>query len=241
MAVDELKLDGVADGMRAALRDYCDLLHDLGGSNIRSLALFGSISTAAFDSTQHVARSVLIQEHVDLDFLQRLAPHGPGLGKQSIAAPLVMTPQYIEASLDTFPLEFIEIQQQHLTVVGEDYFSDLPLNEGHVRLQCERELKTVLIGMRQGLLASAGSDKFLEALERDVGEGFIRTLRGLIWLKGQRDAKSPDEIVAEVERIAGREMPGVRRARDPNAAHGWNEFELLYEDVQKLGAMVNDW
>ena len=140
----------------------------------------------------------------------------------------------VEASLDTFPLELIEIQQFHLTLSGEDHFKDLEFDNKHVRWQCERELKTIQIGLRQGLLAAAGREKFIGALESDVGEGLMRTLRGLLWLKDQREAAPAGDVVAQAEKLIDRKLTGLRNAMDPNAHHGWNEFEVLYHDVEAL-------
>ena len=69
------------------------------------------------------------------------------MGKAKIAAPLIMTQDYIQNSLDSFPLEFLEIQQHHLCLFGQDSFAELSFYQPHLRLQCERELKSMLIGM----------------------------------------------------------------------------------------------
>ena len=171
----------------------------------------------------------------------RIALQGVKFGKAGITAPLIMTPDYIKTSLDTFPLELIEIGQHHLTIFGDDYFNDLNFEDKHVRLQCERELKTILIGLRQGLLAAAGREKFIGALEVDIGEALLRTLRGMLWLKGDRAAKPSAEVLAEVEKIADRKLSGVRAALDASGHHGWDEFDKLYQDVEALGEIANDW
>ena len=239
MALEGVGLDRVAPAMRKPLEDYARLVKELGGENAKALTLFGAIAAGAFDADRHTVRSVLILDRVDLAVLRRLAEHGVQLGKSKIAAPLIMTPEYIKASLDTFPLELIEIKQQHVTVFGYDYFEDLSFEENDIRLQCERELKVTLISLRQGLLASAGREKFLGALEVDVGEGLMRTLRGLLWLKGQKEGKPAVEVLSGIEKIADRKLTGVRTALDPSAHHGWDEFESLYRDVETLGEIAN--
>ena len=233
--------DAVAEPMRDRLERFTGLVRELAGEKAKALTLFGSIAAGRFDPGRHVARSVLVLERVDLSFLSRLAQHGPKLGKARISAPLIMTPDYITSSLDTFPLELIDIQQKHITVFGEDYFEDLSFDDGHVRLQCERELKTILLGLRQGLLAAAGREKNVGALEQDVGEGLVRTLRGLLWLKGQKDWRPAEDVIAAVEKLAERGLPGIRNALDPVARHGSREFEALYRDAEALGEMVNAW
>jgi len=233
--------ESIIEPMRRPLREYAELIEQLAGANAKALTFFGAIVTNAFDTQRHTARSVLVVERVDLSVLRRLAEHGTRLGKASIAAPLIMTPEYIKTSLDTFPLEFIEIKQRHLTVSGDDYFDGLTFEDAHVRLQCERELKSVLIALRQGLLAAAGREKFINALEVDVGERLMRTLRGLLWLKGQTEAKPAPNVLAEVEKIADRKLPGIRAAIHPAAHRGSEEFESLYRDVEALGEIANAW
>ena len=233
--------DLVAEPMREPLERFAGLIRELGAENAQTLILFGSIAAGSFDPQRHTARSVLVLEHVDLSLLRNLAQQGVKFGKTRIAAPLIMTPDYIKSSLDTFPLELIDIQQNHIALFGEDYFKDLSFDDGHVRLQCERELKTILIGLRQGLLAAAGREKFVGALEQDVGEGLVRTLRGLLWLKGQRDVRPAGGVIVEVEKLAERSLPGIRTSLDPMARHGWDEFEMLYHDVEALGEMADAW
>ncbi len=234
-------LDRIAPAMRKPLEDYARLVKELGGKNAKALTLFGAVVAGSFDAGRHTAKSVLIVDRVDLAVLRRLAERGVQLGKARIAAPLIMTPDYIKASLDTFPLEFVEIKQQHVTVFGDDYFEDLSFKDNHIRLQCERELKVILISLRQGLLAAAGREKFIGALEVDIGEGLMRTLRGLLWLKGQQEGRPAVEVLSEVEKIADRKLTGVRTALDPSAHHGWDEFESLYRDVEALGEIANAW
>ena len=241
MSEESAALDRVAEPMRGRVREFADLLKELAGERAEALTLFGAIASGAFDPERHTARSVVVVQRVDLDVLRRLALQGTKLGKARIAAPLVMTPAYVKESLDTFPLELIEIHQKHLTVFGDDHFAELKFDAGHVRLQCERELKVVLIGLRQGLLAAAGREKFIGALEQDVGEGLVRTLRGLLWLKGQKEARAATEVLEAVEKIAERKLPGVKVTLDPAAHHGWDEFESLYRDVEALGEVVDGW
>ena len=234
-------LEPVAPAMREPLGEYTRLVKDVVGPNAKALTLFGAATRKTFDTSRQTARSVLVVERVDLSVLKRLAEHGAKLGKLYIAAPLVMTPDYIRDSLDTFPLELIEIMQNHITLFGDDQFTDLSFDDAHIRLQCERELKVILIGLRQGLLAAAGREKFIGALEMDVAEGLMRTLRGFLWLKGQKDAKPAGDVLTEVEKIIDRKLGGVHVAMDPAGHHGWSEFESLYRDVEALGKLADAW
>jgi hypothetical protein len=234
-------LDRIIENLRTPVRNYAEFLHEIAGENAKGLTLFGSIAAGSFDVKRHAVRNVLVFDKVDLSVLRRMAAHGIKLGKTHIAAPLIMTPDYIKSSLDTFPLEFIEIKQQHITLFGEDYFDSLEFNSAHIRLQCERDLKSILIGLRQGVLAATGREKFLDALQADASEGLMRTLRGMLWLKDQRDAKPAADVLVEIEKLAESKLPGLRAALNPDTPHNWSAFEQLYCDVEGLGKIVDAW
>lgn len=227
--------------VRQPVREFAELLHQLGGEQVKAWTVFGALAAGSFDGTRHSVRSVLVLEQFDLEFLRRLAAQGQRLGRSHFAAPLIMTPKYITASCDTFPLALIEIQQCHVAVFGPDYFNDLTFEQQHVRLRCEHELKAVLIDLHQGLLATAGRDALLGALEVDIAENLVRTMRGMLWLKGQKKAQPAVSVIEELEQQIRRPLPGVRTALDPAAHHDWELFERLYHDVQALGNIVDGW
>ena len=241
MTTFTLLLDDIPELMKDPIRRYAERVHELGGTNALALTLFGAIAAGTFDPRQHTARNVLVLATVDLHMLRRLAEDGMTWGKLGIAAPLIMTPEYIESSLDAFPLELLEIHQRHLCVFGPDYFESLPFNDAHIRLQCERELKTLLIGMRQALLASAGREKALGAIEADVIERLMRTLRGLLWLHGQQEGLPAAQTLEQVEQATQRSLPGIRQALRHGSQRGWEEFQALYHDIDGLRTFVDAW
>ena len=241
MTQSVMNLERVVSGMQEPMKRFIDRVQTLGGANCLAVIGVGAIATSGFDPARHTARSVLVLETIELAMLRELAQDGIKLGKAKIAAPLIMTPVYIAGSLDTFPLEFLEIQQCHVCFVGTDYFADVSFEERHVRLQCERELKSILIGMRQGLLAAAGREKLFGGMEGDIAERLIRTLRGLLWLHGQYDYLSAVEIVGRIERETDRSLPGIRAALQENRRHDWNDFTQLYDEIDGLKTVADHW
>jgi hypothetical protein len=239
LTVECRRCEHLPEASRAAVADYAALLGGLMQGRIQSLILFGAAATDRFDPQRHTVRNVLVLEAIDLQALRRLAEHGTKLGKDRISAPLVMTPQYIRASLDSFPLEMIEIYQEHFVLFGRDHFADLAFEDQHIRLQCERDIKSMLIRLRQDLLAAAGRENVLEAIELDMAEGVVRTMRGLLWLTGQTEGMPAASAVTAVEGLIGRKLDGVRTALDVSAEHGWLAFERLYQDIEALGAYAD--
>ncbi len=230
----------LAPSMVEAANQYERVIREVIGQAAVSLTLYGRVTTPAFDERRHTARSVLLLKQIDLGTLQQLAKHGVALGKLKFAAPVIMTTEYIKESLDTFPLELLEIASTGNILFGDNHFADLTFEDSHIRLQTERELKTSLIGMRQGLLASTGQEKLLGALVMDIGEGLLRPIRGLLWLQGHRETMDVETMLSKTEIVVAAKINGVRSALNPSEPHGWKEFEQLYADAESLGKLTND-
>ncbi|MFH1419954.1 MAG: hypothetical protein ABII12_16900 [Planctomycetota bacterium] len=238
--IDPNALTQTAESMRSALAGYTELVQRMAGDNLAGLTVFGAVLLPEYDPSRSAAASVLVLNKIDLKLLHNLAEQGAAFGRDHIRAPLVMTPDYINASLDTFPLEFLEIQQRHATLIGRNFFDDLAFEPDHMRLQCEREFKRILIQLRQGLLAAAGREKLLGELEAAVGDELIRTLRGLLWLKGRKEPLPRPEVLAEGEKLVDGSLSGLRTAIQQYGEHGWAEFTGLYEDVEKLAKVADE-
>ena len=234
-------LDELASHMREPMKTFLSRVQELAGSNCLAITGFGAIAMPEGHTTKQPAKSVVVLTQIDLSMLRTLAKQGVKLGKANIAAPLIMTPEYIHGSLDTFPLEFLDMQQCHICLVGPDYFSDLSFEASHIRLQCERELKTILIAMRQGLLAAAGRETQFKAMESDIAERLTRTLRGLLWLHGKTEFLTAIQVVEQIEQETNHALPGIRRTLDSHAHHEWDDFTSLYHNIDTLKTLVDRW
>ncbi|GJM24619.1 MAG: hypothetical protein DHS20C16_10340 [Phycisphaerae bacterium] len=235
-------LDSIPDAIQVPVRGFADLLKKLCENHALALTLFGSAATGEPMPPNASIRSVLVLDAVDLNVLRRISEQGTRFGKQHIAAPLIMTPSYIKASCDTFPLELLDIQQNHIVVFGDNHFSQLAFEDSDIRHQCERELKVLAISLRQGLLAATGNDKVITEVMQNAGEGLFRVMRGMLWLKGQRESLRGPKVVEEIEKLTDRKLPGVRaNLVGPNSGPNAEGFDQLYRDVEALGAVADAW
>lgn len=236
---DDVLPAAIPAAQRRKLMQFAEIVTRIMGDHLSGLTLYGDALTPGFDPKVRGATSVLVLRSMDLGLLRVLAERGSTLGNLGVAAPIVMTPAYIEASLDTFPLELIEVYLQRATLVGEDHFATLAIDAEHLRLQCEREFKHILIRLRQGLLASGGREDILDDMSVDIGLHLLRTIRGVLWLRGRREWIAPEAAVAEAEAIAGGALAGVRRSLQPTASHDWNDYQTLYADAETLAHVVD--
>ncbi|HDZ11854.1 MAG TPA: nucleotidyltransferase domain-containing protein, partial [Bacteroidetes bacterium] len=84
--------------------------------------------------------------------------------KRAVSTPLFLTKEYIESSLDSFPLEFWEMKKFHQIVYGDDVLKKIEISRSDLRLQCEREVKGKLLHLQQNFLNSEKKPHRLRAL-----------------------------------------------------------------------------
>jgi hypothetical protein len=234
-------LTRIAEPHREPIRKFGAQLQGLAAENGLGWTLYGAIVEGTLERKPPSIQSVLMLQGIDLDLLRRLGAVGRQYGRFGLAPPLVMTPAFLNSIRDTFPLELIEIQQAYSIVFGPDYSHDLEFDDRDVRLQCERELDVVSIGLRQGLLAASGIEDHLALLQRDWLRGLLRILRGMLWLKGQKARLPADRVVSEIERTVELLLPGIRRALATSSSPSWEAFHQLHADVTALGTAVDGW
>jgi hypothetical protein len=191
--------EGLLPTVAAKIRPMVDEMLAEHGSNIHSIHLVGSAVIPDYNEKLSDVNSVVVLHDMDLRFITFLAPLGATYGKKGIAAPLVMSPAYIRDSLDAFPIEFHDFKLIHTTLFGEDLFADLEINRQHLRLQCEREIKTKQIGLRQGYLSILGKEKGLLKLLIQSFTGSMALFRAIISLQGKKPPVPRAEVIEMIE------------------------------------------
>jgi hypothetical protein len=138
----DLSLDKLKTAISKRIKPFLEEILTKFSDKIHSIHITGTAITNDFDEKVSDVNSVIVLNKMDLTFLELLAPLGKKYKKQKVAAPLIMTPDYIKTSLDVFPIEFINFRLIHSTVYGEDILKNLEINRMDLRHQCERDLKT---------------------------------------------------------------------------------------------------
>ncbi|RLB85239.1 MAG: hypothetical protein DRH24_02685 [Deltaproteobacteria bacterium] len=214
--------------------------------NIHSITLTGSALTDDFVPGKSDINSVVVLTEMDLKFLELLATLGKKYQKKRIAAPLIMTPKYIMNSLDVFPMEFLNIKLLHKTIFGENFFQDLKINRADLRLQCERELKVRLIGLRQGYISCLGNSKMLMHMFIDSFSGYIPLFKGIILLLGKEPPVTSRDTIDVLEEVSGvntRVFNTVLKQKKQKTKLMMGQLNTIFEDyyaaIERLGDITD--
>jgi hypothetical protein len=112
--------------------------------------------------------------------------------------PLVLTPDELKASADTFSIEFIDMKQRHRVLYGEDVLSNLNVPMTLHRAQLEYELREKLFLLRQHFLTAGGDEKRLWEVMLNSLSSFTTLFRHVLLEMGEQTRKHSREAVAEL-------------------------------------------
>jgi hypothetical protein len=241
-----LKIDALNVVIRDSIKDFAERLLTALSDNLQSITVVGSSLTEDFRPGSSDINTVLVLGKQNLASLNAVAPLAKPMGRKKISPPLLMTKSYIERSRDVFGIEFLDFQLAHETIFGEDPFASLEFDKKDVRLQCERELKAMLIRLRQGYIAAAANNKLVRDILISTAKGMLPLLRAMLWLKDiDRSArveltfsKSAEELSIDTNPLISAIKWRHEKTR-LSEAEMENAYESVYSVVEQLSDIVD--
>jgi hypothetical protein len=230
------QLDTVRETVREPLRNLVHQLQTRLRDNLRGVSVVGSALTDDFQPDASDINTVVLLDRHDATTLNEVASLARPLSRQRLSPPLLMTPFYIERSRDVFGVEFLDFQLTHQTILGADPFDTIHVEKADVRLQCERELKAMLVRMRQGYVAAAGDKGLVQDILISTAKGLAPLARAMLWLN---DRERPRTMEAALKKAADQFDVDLDAAI---AAERWRYARprLTQADIQSAFAAILD-
>jgi predicted nucleotidyltransferase len=230
----------------SVFREYVTDWQTAFGREVESIILYGS-----------AARGEYVAGKSDINFLVALTPAGMAKLRQaveitekwrprSVQIPRVLTRDYIHASLDSFPVEFLDMKLHHRVVFGSDPLADLEISPQNLRLQLEREFKGNLLHLREGLLGTGYDRDGLRNLLLRTIPAFTALFEAFLFLKREAIPTTRQEIFQKVANLAnldGGFVANLFRLQEKNTSLYREELWKLMEDyitqIEKLATYID--
>ncbi len=197
--------------------------------DIVSMYVIGSAVTKDFHPKHSDINTLIIVKTIKISFFDFISLMGKRYGKKGVCAPLIMTPEYINRSLEVFPLEFLEMKLINRLVYGEDILSAINIEKADARLQCERELKGKLQTLCHGYIKTLGDRKTLVSLLTGSLSGFFPVFRGILFLYGQEIPTEKANVLTALEKCCNGNIHVFKRLLDIRNTGAYPTIEELKE------------
>ena len=174
-----------------------DYMHSF-GNDLISIILYGSGASGEYVPKKSDLNFLIVLSEEGINSLEKSFKVVSKWRKRNVSIPLLLTKQYIASSLDSFPIEFLNMKSNHVLVFGEDVLSELSFEKEHLRIQCERELKGKLLQLRQGYLDTSQRIGSMQSLIARSIPAFVAIFRAILYLKDEKAQADKREIINRV-------------------------------------------
>jgi hypothetical protein len=189
--------EGLPSDTQATIRAYTKDVGKLFGSLLEGVLLYGS-----------AVRGDFLHGRSNLNFLLLLASHDRGKlagyakahkkwAREQVVVPLLLTEAELTSSVALFPLEYLEIQEQHRLLAGRDPFIGLHVDTSGLGVQIRQSLRTNLLRLRQRFVEGGGTEEAITILLPLSLTALLPCLRGLQRLAERKAPASAEQLLQE--------------------------------------------
>ncbi|MFC1504832.1 hypothetical protein ACFL6D_05395 [Spirochaetota bacterium] len=212
------------------------------GDALISMFIYGHAAETDYDAGSSIITAAAVLKNASLAEIEKCQKIRNKWLSRKVSVSYFFTMNFIESSLDVFPVEFYNMKEVHIMAGGEDILSGMKIDKEHLRLQCERELRGLVLHMRSQYLEACTKLKKLDTFIKNCLATFNIIFRGLVYLKQDEVPKTLKEIIHAIEEQygIGNAISSVYNRKITNNIDSYKSaFEDFMGSVEKLTKIVD--
>ena len=232
--------------MEKLLNELVQRLQEAYGGDLVSVVLYGSGVSGDQQAQFSDLNVICILKQIGVAELRKGEKTIQWWIKQKQPAPLLISAEEARNSHDVFPIEFLDIQQSHRVLHGEDLFAAIEVNRANHRRQVEHELRSSLLRLRQRYWGAHPSEEdVIQLMAKSLATVATLARHALILAGAAAPARKREILEAASERfgldpVPFREVLGIREGTGKLAGERVHSLFARYlEEVRKLAQAVD--
>jgi predicted nucleotidyltransferase len=216
------------------------------GPDLLGVVLYGSGARGEYVPKKSDINFMIILTEEGINRLGKTIPLVSKWHKRRVSTPLFLTKEYIESSLDTFPIEFLNFRTAYRLIYGEDVLKDLAFDRKLVRLQCERELKGKLLQLRENFLETEGDKQKIRTLISLSLPTFFSIFQAVLFIKEKETIREKEQLITAISQETGLskghfvELTAIKEGRKKITSKESVAFmEKYIEEIRNLSIFVD--
>jgi hypothetical protein len=205
----------------AKLTDLVSRMKEFAGENLESMILYGSGARGDFKEGHSDLNVLCVLRSIAARELARVTPVVHWWCKdQSEPAPLFFTAEELRQSADVFAIELLDMQNSRRLLYGADVVAGIAVPMNLHRVQVERDLRTLLLKLRQHFLLTGQKESELRAAEAKSSSSVLALLRHTLIAFAEEPPATAPEVFARIAALTGADaeaFAGAFKLRDRHA------------------------
>jgi len=212
MAGNDWVIDGLPDEYQQHLRTYVKDVQRVYGDVLEGVLLYGSAVRGEFLPGRSNLNIVLVVKSATAEQLKKYGALHRRWAKEQIVVPLIVTQAEMPAMSMAFPLEYLEIQEYHRLLAGQDPFVGFKIDQRHARAEVLQSLRGNLLRVRQRFIEGGGTEEAVTILLPLSLTAILPVLRGVQRLVGMPVLSQGEPLLADLESFLSVDLSGLRDA-----------------------------
>lgn len=183
------------------LDNFVRRLKDIYKDGLVSVLLYGSAVSGEFAGKHSNINLLIVLRYAGLKELAKSYKILNPVPSGGISC-VFFTREELRGSADIFPIEFLDMKENYSVLAGEDVLKDLAVDTRNLRFQCEQELKSKLITVRQAYMRTRDRARLEDLLFRSFTSS-LHIMRSALRLKGKEPPYAKDAVITELEKEFG--------------------------------------
>ncbi|MGB2635987.1 MAG: nucleotidyltransferase domain-containing protein, partial [Candidatus Acidiferrum sp.] len=211
--------------METKLEELVSRLKEAAGKNLESVVLYGSAASGTYRPGTSDLNVLCTLVTIDVHELQLLAPVVLWWTREEKEpTPLFFLTEELQRSSDVFPIESLDVKRAHRVLFGTDPVADLDIPMNLHRVQVERDLRLLLLRLRQHVLHAGNNELEYTAILKKTASAALTLLRHTLLAFGEEPPAEPFLLFERIAALTGAEAAAFQ------AAYDFHEGETLTDD-----------
>ena len=176
------------------LDKFVEELKNTLGENLLSVIAFGS--QANVEDAKSNLNLMIVTNELTAENLYDISKPVKKWVKGKNPIPVIMNRDEWYSSFDVYAIEYADIKENYRIIYGEDLIPTISINKYFLRLQCESELKSLLLKYKNNFLMNVKSDREMKKLLNNVIKTLLVIFRSVLRL---HDSAVPYRAVDIIE------------------------------------------
>ncbi len=226
------------DIVEKLVADYSGVL----GERLISVILYGSAVSHEYRPGKSDVNIALVLTDTAIPVLHECSSLQARWMRRGVATPLYLTPAAIAASLDMFPVEFLNMKHAYRVLYGENFLAQVQIDKQDLRLQCRRELSGIVLHLKREFIRTCVNPRRLTRQLVLTTRALLPFFKALLVIYERKIPNSKAEIIASVEDLFGlgasviSEIFNGSRRRKTTVIARYDEFTRAVETfIDRIG------
>ena len=176
-------------------------LQEVFSSRLASVFIFGSKANSGDLLMNHNVDLFVVADEVHTDDYTKLFPSVQRWCAKGNSTPIVLSREEFYSMNDIYAMEYSDVKWNYQIVYGQDLVSAVNVNYFDLRLQCERELKNVIMKLRAFYLEHGRAKSAIIPAIDTIARTVVVIFRSLLRLRNITPSVYKQDVVEQVASI----------------------------------------